>query len=85
MILTPSTLNIHDLVFAASGTDLRMVSTALAMLGRLGMAGCFSIIFLFSCELYPTVIRNVCMGACAFWARVGGILAPQLIFLVCAF
>ena len=32
------------------------------------------IIFLFS--------RNVSMGACAFWARVGGILAPQIIYLV---
>ena len=26
--------------------------------------------------------RNVSMGACAFWTRIGGVLAPQILLLV---
>ncbi|KAL8562536.1 hypothetical protein ACOMHN_045801 [Nucella lapillus] len=55
---------------------LKHVSTAFAIVGRFFMAGLFSIIFVYTTELYPTVIRNIGMGACLFWARLGGVMAP---------
>ncbi|XP_041348194.1 organic cation transporter protein-like isoform X2 [Gigantopelta aegis] len=60
------------------GLDLKLVSTGFAIVGRFSMAGMFSVIFLFTSELFPTVIRNIGMGACAFWARFGGVIAPQI-------
>ncbi|KAK6189071.1 hypothetical protein SNE40_005116 [Patella caerulea] len=61
-----------------NGTDLTMISTGFAIAGRFSMAGMFSVIFLFTSELYPTVIRNIGLGTCAFWARLGGVIAPQI-------
>lgn len=65
----------------SSKIDLSKVATAFAIIGKFGMAGVFSIIFVYSSELYPTVIRNIGMGSCAFWARLGGVVAPQILVL----
>ncbi|XP_025090427.1 solute carrier family 22 member 13-like isoform X3 [Pomacea canaliculata] len=62
----------------SSGVKLEDVSTALAITGRFFTAGLFSVIFVYTTELYPTVIRNIGMGTCTFWARLGGVIAPQI-------
>ncbi|XP_059147188.1 solute carrier family 22 member 3-like [Physella acuta] len=51
---------------------------ALAVAGRCAASCQFAIIFVYTSEIYPTVMRNIGMGACCFWARVGGIVAPQI-------
>ncbi|XP_046357284.2 solute carrier family 22 member 6-A-like [Haliotis rufescens] len=61
-----------------SGVDLTLVSTGFAIVGRFAVGGLFSLIFLYTSEVYPTVIRNIGMGTCAFWTRVGGVIAPQI-------
>ncbi|KAH9523285.1 hypothetical protein Btru_066295 [Bulinus truncatus] len=59
-------------------TGLSTVTTVLAIIGRCAVACLFGIIFVYTSEIYPTVIRNIGMGACSFWARGGGVLAPQI-------
>lgn len=54
---------------------------ACAIIGKFGASGVFSLTFLYTSELYPTVIRNIGMGSCAFWARLGGVVAPQILAL----
>ncbi|VDN39561.1 unnamed protein product [Gongylonema pulchrum] len=34
-------------------------------------------------EIFPTTMRNVCLGLCAVIARIGGIVAPYVALLVC--
>ncbi|KAK7087407.1 organic cation transporter protein-like [Littorina saxatilis] len=63
---------------AAADLHLKHISTAFAIIGRFFMAGLFSVIFVYTTELYPTVIRNIGMGSCLFWARLGGVIAPQI-------
>ena len=46
------------------------------MAGKFCIAGAYAIIYLYSSELFPTSIRNSCMGACSMMARVGSMLAP---------
>lgn len=53
----------------------------LTMLGKMSITASYGTIYLFSVEQFPTVIRNVALGAASMSARVGGVSAPYLIFL----
>ena len=58
------------------------LTTTLAMLGRSGIAGGWAAAQVFSAEVFPTVVRNIGVGSSSMAARVGGIVAPQIVFLV---
>ncbi|XP_036324369.1 organic cation transporter protein isoform X1 [Rhagoletis pomonella] len=50
-----------------------------AMLGRFGISATYSIVTLYTAELYPTEIRNSALGTCSTWAHVGSISAPYVV------
>ncbi|XP_066288727.1 organic cation transporter protein-like [Branchiostoma lanceolatum] len=52
------------------------LSVALPMVGKFGNTAAFSVIYVWTAELYPTVVRNVGVGASSMWSRVGGIVSP---------
>ena len=64
-----------------SQANVPAIVTALALIGKAAVVSCFCIIFLYSSEVFPTVIRTVGVGSCTFFGRVGSLLAPQLILL----
>ena len=54
----------------------------LAMVGKAGISGGWAALQVFSAELFPTVVRNIGVGTCSFSARIGAIVAPQIVYLV---
>uniref|UniRef100_A0A8C6TLI3 Solute carrier family 22 member 5 n=1 Tax=Neogobius melanostomus TaxID=47308 RepID=A0A8C6TLI3_9GOBI len=60
---------------------LQSVALALEMTGKFGFTMAFGTVYIYTAELYPTVIRNVGMGMCSSAARVGSITAPYVIYL----
>lgn len=57
------------------------IATVFAVIGKFFLSAGFSTIFLFTVELFPTVVRTLGMGSCVFWARVGGMVAPQILLI----
>ncbi|KAM8706358.1 hypothetical protein ACLKA7_010609 [Drosophila subpalustris] len=60
-----------------SGSTTWIVS--FAMLGRFGISATYSVVTLYTAELYPTEIRNSALGTCSTWAHVGSISAPYVV------
>ncbi|KAM9493911.1 solute carrier family 22 member 6 [Clarias gariepinus] len=58
--------------------DRPHVRTAVAMTGKFGITAAFAVIFVYTAELYPTVLRQTGMGVSSMLARIGGVLAPLI-------
>ncbi|XP_029965987.1 organic cation transporter protein isoform X2 [Salarias fasciatus] len=61
--------------------DLSVLRTTLAMVGKFGITASLSIIYVYSAEVFPTVIRQNGIGMGSMCARLGGVLAPMMHFL----
>ncbi|XP_056140967.1 solute carrier family 22 member 6 [Lampris incognitus] len=62
-------------------TDMQTVRTTLACLGKGFTSASFTCVYLFTGELYPTVIRQTGMGFVSTMARVGSMAAPAVLIL----
>ncbi|KAF6730352.1 Solute carrier family 22 member 6 [Oryzias melastigma] len=60
---------------------LFIVKTILAMIGKFGITASLSIIYVYSAEVFPTVIRQNGIGIGSMCARTGGVLAPMMYLL----
>ncbi|XP_030427487.1 solute carrier family 22 member 4 isoform X3 [Gopherus evgoodei] len=62
-------------------TDLHILSVFLVMLGKFGITSAFSMLYVYTSELYPTIVRNMAVGATSMSSRVGSIIAPYFVYL----
>lgn len=54
------------------------VFIGLNQLGKIGATTGFAIIYFWSAEIFPTVLRNTLIGACSVVAKIGAIMAPYV-------
>ncbi|XP_061597026.1 solute carrier family 22 member 13 [Cololabis saira] len=52
--------------------------TGLAMVGKFGITASFAVIYVYTAELFPTVVRQTGIGVSSMFARMGGVLAPVI-------
>uniref|UniRef100_A0A672FGU9 Solute carrier family 22 member 6 n=1 Tax=Salarias fasciatus TaxID=181472 RepID=A0A672FGU9_SALFA len=62
-------------------TDMQTLRTTLACLGKGFTSASFTTVYLYTGELYPTVIRQTGMGFVSTMARVGSMAAPAVLIL----
>ncbi|XP_048190009.1 solute carrier family 22 member 5 isoform X1 [Perognathus longimembris pacificus] len=61
--------------------DLHYLATILVMVGKFGVTAAFSMVYVYTAELYPTVVRNMGVGVSSTASRLGSILSPYFIYL----
>uniref|UniRef100_A0A3B1JJK7 Si:dkey-119m7.4 n=1 Tax=Astyanax mexicanus TaxID=7994 RepID=A0A3B1JJK7_ASTMX len=61
--------------------NLPVVRTILAMLGKFGITASLSIVYVYSAEVFPTVVRQNGIGMGSMCARAGGVIAPIIYLL----
>ncbi|XP_006903172.1 PREDICTED: solute carrier family 22 member 8-like [Elephantulus edwardii] len=65
---------ILSLIFVPS--ELQTLRTVLAVFGKGCLSSSFNCLFLYTSELYPTVIRQTGLGINNVWARLGSVMSP---------
>lgn len=60
--------------------DMGTIRTALGALGKMFSEASFTAIYLYTSELYPTVMRQNGLGYCSFMARLGVSISPLMMF-----
>ncbi|RUS75641.1 hypothetical protein EGW08_016595, partial [Elysia chlorotica] len=65
----------------SDGHSLQSLKTALVMLGKFGITGSYSTIYLYASEVFPTIIRTQAVGASSFFENLGSIAAPNMVYV----
>ncbi|NXU08430.1 S22FL protein, partial [Pardalotus punctatus] len=63
-------------MFLPTNAGFLLGPTLLALCGKMMVSAAFNILYIYTSELYPTVLRNAGLGVCSMSCRFGGILAP---------
>ncbi|GAB0185015.1 solute carrier family 22 member 13-like [Grus japonensis] len=66
------------LIITGIPEDQPVVTTVLAIIGKFTASASFSTSYVYSAELFPTVVRQTGVGLCSMSARVAGIIAPLI-------
>lgn len=61
--------------------ELYYLATVLVMVGKFGITAAFSMVYVYTAELYPTVVRNMGVGVSSMASRLGSILSPYFVYL----
>ncbi|XP_021002541.1 organic cation transporter protein isoform X2 [Parasteatoda tepidariorum] len=56
--------------------DMVWLTIAFTMTGKFFNSASFDIIYIYTAEIFPTVVRNVAVGSSSMFARIGALLAP---------
>ena len=54
------------------------MTVVVAMVGKLGSSAGFILVYIYSSELFPTIVRSAGLGMSSAFARVGGIVASYV-------
>ncbi|XP_052827138.1 organic cation transporter protein isoform X3 [Octopus bimaculoides] len=59
--------------------DMVWLSTLLLLVGKFAASAAFAIIYNYTTELFPTVIRNTILGLSSCFGRIGSMAAPYIL------
>lgn len=67
------------LLFIVIPSEWQYVTLTFAMIGSTGAYYAFVLVYLYTAEVFPTVIRNSALGVASMFARIGGFVAPFVV------
>ncbi|XP_012282899.1 organic cation transporter protein isoform X2 [Orussus abietinus] len=81
LICSNTVAGVASLILVAVPQDMIWLRLILACFGIVGMSVSFTTAYLFSGELFPTVVRNIGVGTSSMCARIGSMIAPFVVSL----
>ncbi|XP_046625512.1 organic cation transporter protein-like isoform X2 [Neodiprion virginianus] len=81
LISSNTMTGIASLMLIGVPKEIAWLRLLLACCGIVGMSVSFTTVYLFSGELFPTVVRNIGVGTCSMSARIGSMVAPFVVSL----
>ncbi|KAJ8002193.1 hypothetical protein DPEC_G00177280 [Dallia pectoralis] len=77
LIMTGTLIGLNTVI----PTEHSLVRTCIAVVGKGFSEAAFTTAFLYTAELFPTVVRQCALGYTSFLGRIGGSLAPMFLLL----
>jgi len=68
----------HTCTCGRRAVDYHAATVTFAMLGKLFISVCFSCIYVYSSELFPTEVRNVGLGTASMCARISSMASSYV-------
>ncbi|KAI1721631.1 sugar transporter domain-containing protein [Ditylenchus destructor] len=59
-------------------SDNSRVNLIMWLVGKFAISSAFTSLFVYASEVFPTIVRNGCIGVCSVVARLGGAFAPMV-------
>jgi hypothetical protein len=63
-------------------TDYDTIKLIVFLAGKFAITIAFTVVYVFTAELFPTELRHTMLGTCSMVGRIGSITAPQTPLLV---
>ncbi|KAG8444668.1 hypothetical protein GDO86_009727 [Hymenochirus boettgeri] len=61
--------------------NISTVTIAMSMAGKFSITVAFGLIYLYTAELYPTIVRSLAVGSGSMMCRIGSVVAPFCVYL----
>lgn len=58
-------------------SDIAWLKLLLFLIGKFSISVAFLVTYVFTAELFPTILRHRCLGLCSMFGRIGSMVAPQ--------
>ncbi|PNF42889.1 hypothetical protein B7P43_G12899 [Cryptotermes secundus] len=68
---------ISSISFAFVPTDMDWLRMLLFLLGKFSITISFTVVYVYTTEMFPTELRHSLLGVCAMVGRIGSMVAPQ--------
>ncbi|XP_043559313.1 solute carrier family 22 member 5-like [Chiloscyllium plagiosum] len=62
-------------------SNLSIIATVLVMIGKFAVSCALSMVYVYTVELYPTIVRNMGIGTSTMASRLGSIISPYIFYL----
>ena len=72
----------HRLFYFLISTDYNTAKLIVFLAGKFAITIAFTVVYVFTAELFPTELRHSMLGTCSMVGRIGSIIAPQTPLLV---